>query len=49
MIHMTSAYLCLTDGPRDYLVLRGSLSRISTREDGTTTETYTVVVTRAAT
>ena len=28
MIHMTSAYLCLTDGPRDYLVSRGPLSRV---------------------
>ena len=34
MIHMTSAYLCLTDGPRDYLVSRGPLSRVSTREVG---------------
>ena len=28
MIHMTSAYLCLTDGPRDYFVSCGPLARV---------------------
>ena len=32
MVHMTSTHLRFTHGPRDYLVLRGSLSRVSTRE-----------------